>query len=59
MVLEKIILHLWLYLNWSMEYYHGFENNMLTVGMFLDLKKAFDTVNHDILNDKMSLWFSW
>jgi hypothetical protein len=42
-----------------MEYYHGFENNMLTVGMFLDLKKAFDTVNHDILNDKMSLWFSW
>jgi retron-type reverse transcriptase len=36
--------------------YHGFENNMLTVGVFLDLKKAFDTVNHDILIDKMSFY---
>jgi retron-type reverse transcriptase len=36
--------------------YHGFENNMLTDGVFLDLKKAFDTVNHDILIDKMSFY---
>jgi AAA+ ATPase superfamily predicted ATPase len=36
--------------------YHGFENNMLTVGVFLDLKKAFGTVNHGILIDKMSFY---
>ena len=28
--------------------YEGFENNQYTVGVFMDLKKAFDTVNHEV-----------
>ena len=34
--------------------YEGFENNQYTIGAFIDLKKASDTVNHEILQDKVN-----
>ena len=29
------------------------DNKMSTIGVFIDLKKAFDTINHGILMDKL------
>ena len=32
--------------------FDSFEKNEFTIGIFIDLKKVFDTVNHSILLDK-------
>ena len=45
--------------------FDSFEKNEFTIGIFIDLKKAFDTFNHSILLDKLNFYgirgtsFNW
>ena len=36
--------------------FDSFEKNKFTIGIFIDLKKAFDTFNHSILLDKLNFY---
>ena len=36
--------------------FQSFENNAYTIGIFIDLKKAFDTADHSILLSKLNFY---
>ena len=38
------------------DWYENMDEGMLNTSVFLDLKKAFETVNHDILKAKLSYY---
>ena len=37
--------------------YDSFNENKYSLGVFIDLSKTFDTVNHDILKKTKTLWY--
>ena len=55
MAFDNITLHMAV-LELVNQIFQGFENKEYTIGIFVDLKKAFDTVNHNILIDKLKFY---
>ena len=48
--------HAMFMLQLTKEIYESFDNRKFTLGVFVDLSKAFDTVNHEILISKLSYY---
>ena len=46
-------IHVFLFLNYKI--LKGFVDGLVTCMIFIDLRKAFDTINHDILSNKLSI----
>ena len=42
----------WLYLNWLIEY-SDLDEKQIPIAIFIDLSKAFDTIDHTILISKL------
>ena len=53
MVSVGIIQHVWLLPVLSSKVIDAFEANEFAIGVFIDLSKAFDTINHNILLSKL------
>ena len=45
-----------LFYNWQTKIHESFENNLYTLGVFIDLSTAFGTVNQSIILKKLEIY---